>query len=318
MNIFPSLSYFYLEVPGIEWRFSMDQFKKYVNELFNWNKEMKDFLASEKVEENAELWEKLDQFTGLIESVSSPLSDQELVDLQSKAETIHSEMENYFKRKQNIGDIWIEKSVVSPGKHTLPDLSYHYDALEPYISKEIMELHHKKHHKAYVDGLNKAELELKAARKSNNFSLIKHWSRELSYHGSGHYLHTIFWKNMSPHGGGNPTGQLLQEIESYFGNLNGFQQHFAEAAKQVEGNGWAVLIWSPRARHLEIVQTEKHSNMTQWDTIPILVLDVWEHAYYLQYKNNREEYIKNWWKVVNWNDVEMRFDRARELKWQPF
>lgn len=296
----------------------MDQFKKYVNQLFNWNKEMKDFLASEKVEENSELWEKLDQFTGLIEGVSSPLSDQELVDLQTKAETIHSDLENYFKRKQNIGDIWIEESVIPPGKHVLPELSYSYDALEPYISKEIMELHHKKHHRAYIDGLNKAELELKAARKNNHFSLIKHWTRELSFHGSGHYLHTIFWKNMSPHGGGNPTGQLLKDIESYFGNLNYFQHHFTEAAKQVEGNGWAVLVWAPRARHLEILQTEKHMNMTQWDTIPILVLDVWEHAYYLQYKNNREEYIKNWWKVVNWNDVEMRFDRAREVKWQPF
>jgi superoxide dismutase, Fe-Mn family len=296
----------------------MDQFKKYVNELFNWNKDMRDFLASEKVEENSELWTKLDQFTGLIESVSSPLSNNELIDLQSKAETIHADMEDYFKRKQNIGDIWIEESVVSLGRHSLPDLTYSYDALEPYISQEIMELHHKKHHKAYVDGLNKAELELKTARENNNFAFIKHWSRELSFHGSGHYLHTIFWKNMSPHGGGSPTGQLLHEIERYFGSLIYFRRHFAEAAKQVEGNGWAILVWSPRARHLEILQTEKHMNMTQWDTIPILVIDVWEHAFYLQYKNNREEYIKNWWKVVNWNDVEMRFDRARELKWQPF
>src|SRR5690348_2348268 len=128
MNIFLSLSYFYLGIPGKKWGMIMEQFKKYVNELFNWNKEMKDFLSSEKVDENSELWGKLDQFTGLIQSVSSPLSDQELVDLQTEAETIHSELEDYFRRKQNIGDIWIEESVVSPGKHTLPELSYSYDA----------------------------------------------------------------------------------------------------------------------------------------------------------------------------------------------
>jgi Fe-Mn family superoxide dismutase len=296
----------------------MDHFKKYVHELFDWNKEMKNFLSSENVDQNSELWEKLDRFTGLIESVSTPLSDQELINLQSKAETIHDEMESYFKRKQNIGDIWIEESVVIPGRHTLPELSYSYHALEPYISKEIMELHHSKHHKSYVDGLNKAELELKLARELNNFTLIKHWSRELSFHGSGHYLHTIFWKNMSPHSGGAPTGKLRKELENYFGSFIHFKKHFSEAAKQVEGSGWALLVWSPRARHLEVLQTEKHMDLTQWDTIPLLVLDVWEHSYYLQYKNNREEYIKNWWETVNWNDVEIRFDRAREVKWQPF
>lgn len=296
----------------------MDNFEKYVKELFDWNKDMKNFLSSENIEKNSELWGSLDRFTNLIENVSSPLSSQDLLDLQVKAETVHEEMENYFKRKQRIGDIWIEETVVPPGKHMLPDLPYSYDALEPFISKEIMELHHKKHHKSYVAGLNKAEIELKTAREMNNFALIKHWSRELAFHGSGHYLHTIFWKNMSPHRGGKPTGLLLNGIESYFGNLSRFMAHFTEAAKQVEGSGWALLVWSPRARHLEILQTEKHMNFVQWDTIPILVLDVWEHAYYLQYKNNREEYIKNWWEVVNWNDVELRFDRAREVKWEPF
>lgn len=296
----------------------MDRFKKYVHELFDWNEDMKNFLASEKVDENSELWDKLDHFTGLIESVSSPLSDQDLVDVQSKAEMIHAEMEDYFKRKQDIGNIWVLESVVFPGKHTLPDLTYSYDALEPYISQEIMKLHHDKHHQSYVEGLNKAELELKLSRETNDFSLIKHWSRELAFHGSGHYLHTIFWQNMSPYGGGNPTGPLLNEMDRYFGSFIHFKNHFSEAAKQVEGNGWALLVWSPRARHLEVLQSEKHMQVTQWDTIPILVLDVWEHAYYLQYKNNRAEYIKNWWEVVNWNEVEMRFERAREIKWQPF
>lgn len=296
----------------------MERFQKYVNELFGWNMEMKNFLASKNMEENAELWGELDNFSCLIESISHPLTDGELLELQTQAERIHKDMEDYFKRKQSIGDIWVIETIIPPGGHVLPPLPYAYDALEPFISKEIMKIHHEQHHQSSVDGLNFAELELKKARKTNDFSLIKHWSRELAYHGSGHYLHTIFWRNMTQNGGGTPASHLLREIESYFGSFADFKNHFSEAAKQVDGEGWAVLVWSPRARHMEILQTEKHMHLNQWDTIPLLVLDVWEHAYYLQYKNNRSEYVKNWWMVVNWNDVEMRFDKVRELKWQPF
>lgn len=296
----------------------MERFQKYVNDLFGWNKEMREFLSSKKVVENSELWTKLDDFSELIERISHPLSDKELLGLQSKAERIHEEMEDYFSRKQTIGDIWVIESMVPPGGHSLPDLPYSYEALEPFISQEMMRIHHDKHHRAYVDGLNHAELELKKAREMKNFSLIKHLSRELAFHGSGHYLHTIFWKNMTPNGGRTPAGQLFREMENYFGSYQDFKDHFSEAALQVEGGGWAVLVWSPRARHLEVLQTEKHVHFIQWDTIPLLVLDVWEHAYYLQYRNNRSEYIRNWWMTVNWNDVEMRFDKARELKWQPF
>jgi Fe-Mn family superoxide dismutase len=303
---------------GEEMRAKMDRFKNYVNELFDWNEEMKKFLKSEWVEQDSELWGKLDDFSDLIEGISRPLTDEELLRLQSKADSIHEDMEDYFRKKQTIGDIWNDRIAVGPGKHTLPNLQYPYNALEPYISGEIMELHHKKHHQSYVDGLNKAELELKKVRAMNDFSLLKHWSKELAFHGSGHYLHTIFWNNMTPNGSSTPTSHLLTEIDSYFGSFALFKRHFSESAKQVEGGGWALLVWSPRSRHLEILQTEKHMELTQWDTIPLLVLDVWEHAYYLQYKNNRAEYVKNWWEVVNWNNVELRFDKARELKWQPF
>jgi Fe-Mn family superoxide dismutase len=251
----------------------------------------------------------------LIENTGQQLSNDDLLHLQAKAEHIHENLENYFNRRQEVGNIWVTNKTIPPGGHTLPDLPYAYDALEPYISEEIMKLHHDKHHRSYVEGLNKAELNLKKARESNDFSLIKHWSRELAFHGSGHYLHTIFWKNMSPEGGGSPQGLLKGEIESYFGSLEKFKKQFSEAAKQVEGVGWALLVWSPRARHLEILQSERHMLLTQWDTIPLLVLDVWEHAYYLQYKSNRESYIENWWKLVNWNDVEMRFEKASEIKW---
>ncbi|PAE43801.1 superoxide dismutase [Bacillus sp. 7884-1] len=296
----------------------MNRFNQYVRELFEWNEEMKSFLETEDVKDNLELWEQLEQFTELIENTGKSLSDNEMLSLQATAEEIHEQMEDYFSRKQGVGSIWVEKKTIPPGGHTLPELPYAYNALEPYISEEIMRLHHDKHHRSYVEGLNKAEMNLKKARDNNDFSLIKHWSRELAFHGSGHYLHTIFWKNMIPKGGGSPQGLLKREIENYFGSFDKFKKQFSEAAKQVEGVGWAILVWSPRARHLEILQSERHMLLTQWDTIPLLVLDVWEHAYYLQYKNKRAEYVDNWWNLVNWNDVEMRFDKASEIKWPAF
>jgi superoxide dismutase, Fe-Mn family len=296
----------------------MNRFSQYVHELFEWNEEMKRFLETEDVKDNLELWDQLDHFTELIENTGRSLSDNDMLSLQSKAEEIHEQMENYFSRKQGVGNIWVEKKSIPPGGHALPELPYAYNALEPYISEEIMRLHHDKHHRSYVEGLNKAELNLKKARDNNDFALIKHWSRELAFHGSGHYLHTIFWKNMIPKGGGSPQGLLKKEIENYFGSFDKFKKQFSEAAKQVEGVGWAILVWSPRARHLEILQSERHMLLTQWDTIPLLVLDVWEHAYYLQYKNNRGGYVDNWWNLVNWNDVEMRFDKASEIKWPAF
>jgi len=296
-------------------RDGMDKFSQYVNEMFEWNEQMKQFLQSEKEGSSSELWEQLDNFTELIESTRTQLSNGELLTLQAKAEYIHEQMEYYFKRKQASGDILLAEKRVPAGGHTLPNLPYPYNALEPFISEEIMRLHHDKHHQAYVDGLNKAELKLKKARETNDFTLIKHWSRELAFHGSGHYLHSIFWKNMSPHGGGSPQGPLKSEIEKYFGSFSAFKKQFSEAAKQVEGVGWAILVWSPQARHLEILQSERHMLLTQWDTIPLLVLDVWEHAYYLQYKNKRPEYVDNWWNIVNWHDVEMRFEKAADKKW---
>lgn len=201
------------------------------------------------------------------------------------------------------------------GEHVLPPLPYSYNALEPYISEEIMKLHHDTHHKSYVDGLNKAEKMLEKARTTNNYDLLKHWEREAAFHGSGHYLHTIFWFIMKPNGGGTPIGGLLRQIQKDFGSFEQFKEHFTEAAKKVEGVGWAILVWAPRSHRLEILQTEKHQLMTQWDTIPILVLDVWEHAYYLQYKADKDTYIEKWWNVVNWDEVEMRFDEASKLKW---
>lgn len=298
----------------------MDRFEEYFKEVIDWNDELKKFLHSENVDQDDGIWKKLDRMTVILEGIKNPeaLSQRDLIGLQFHVEKLHNEMESYFRSQHQGGAMYQNVPHVEAGGHTLPPLPYSYNALEPYISEEIMRLHHKKHHQSYVDGLNKAEKELQKARQRGDFSLVKHWSRELAFHGSGHYLHTIFWGNMSPDGGGQPTGRLLKEINKYFGSFTAFKKHFSEGAKAVEGVGWAILVWAPRARHLEILQSERHMLLTQWDTIPLLVLDVWEHAYYLQYKNNRGEYVENWWNIVNWQDVSERFQHAEKLKWSPF
>ena len=242
-------------------------------------------------------------------------------EIYDRANELYLQFDGHFeiqKVSETTESVRAQTGAVPIGQHTLPPLPYDYDALEPYINKEIMRLHHDQHHKSYVEGLNKAEKEMQQARLSNNYNLIKHWEREAAFHGAGHYLHTIFWNIMSPHGGGHPSGMLMREINQSFGSFEKFKHHFTEAAKSVEAVGWAILVWSPRSRRLEILQAEKHQNLSQWDVVPILVLDVWEHAYYLQYKNDRKKYVDNWWNIVNWREVERRFHEAQQLKWQPF
>ncbi|MGG1664149.1 superoxide dismutase [Brevibacillus sp. NRS-1366] len=206
---------------------------------------------------------------------------------------------------------------VAIGRHTLPPLPYAYNSLEPYIDELTMQIHHDKLHQKYVDDLNKAERKLAEARSTGNFELVRHWERELAFNGAGHYLHTIFWPSMTPNGGGEPTGELAEAINRYFGSFSAFKKHFSQAAEKVEGPGWAILVWAPRAHHLEILTAEKHQNLSQWDVIPILVLDVWEHAYFLAYQNERDKYVEGWWNIVNWPYVEERFKQARKLRWEP-
>ncbi|NLF76692.1 MAG: superoxide dismutase [Chloroflexi bacterium] len=199
-------------------------------------------------------------------------------------------------------------------KHELPPLPYAYDALEPHIDEQTMRLHHDKHHLGYVNGLNKAEEKLAEARAAGDFAMVKHWSREAAFHGSGHFLHAIFWPNMAPAGnggGGAPSGVLAEQINKDFGSVEAFKAHFSAAANAVEGSGWALLVWQPVGEKLEVLQSEKHHNLTQWGVVPLLVLDVWEHAYYLKYQNNRGAYVEAFWNVVNWSDVAERFKAAR-------
>jgi Fe-Mn family superoxide dismutase len=195
--------------------------------------------------------------------------------------------------------------------HQLPPLDYPYEALEPHIDAQTMRLHHDIHHAAYVTGLNNAEAKLAEAREKNDFALVKHWSRELAFHGAGHFLHTIFWKNMAPNGGGKPSGKLLVQIEKDFGSYEAFVAQFKAAAGAVEGSGWALLVKNWPAQKLEILQAEKHQQLSQWVVEPILALDVWEHAYYLKYQNKRPAYVEAFFNVINWKDVEQRFEHGQ-------
>jgi len=196
-------------------------------------------------------------------------------------------------------------------KHELPPLPYACNALEPYMDEQTVKLHHDMHHKAYVDGLNNAEAKLEAAREAGDYALIKHWSRELAFHGSGHILHSIFWTNLGPNGGGEPTGALAGAILKAFGSCERFKAQLVAATVAVEGSGWGVLAYLPEQDRLVILQAEKHQDLTQWGAVPLLVLDVWEHAYYLKYQNRRAEYVNNLFKIINWEDVAARFEKAK-------
>ncbi len=203
-----------------------------------------------------------------------------------------------------------ERRGVEIGAHELPPLPYPYDALEPVIDEETMRLHHDKHHAAYVRGLNEAERLLAEARASGDFTYIKHLEREVAFHGSGHILHSIFWENLSPRGGGVPKGRLMTAITRRYGSFDAFKAQLSAATKAVEGSGWGVLAWVPMFSTLEVLQAEKHQDLTQWGAIPLLVIDVWEHAYYLKYQNRRGEYVDKICEVINWKDVSERFERA--------
>lgn len=194
--------------------------------------------------------------------------------------------------------------------HTLPELPYNYNALEPHYDEQTLRLHHDMHHKSYVDGLNNAETKLQEARQKGDYALIKHWEKELAFHGSGHILHTLFWENMCPKGGGNPSGAIEEQINKDFGNFETFKKEFSAAAVAVEGSGWAILCWNCTFGKLVILQAEKHQNLTQWGVKPLLVLDVWEHAYYLKYQNKRAAFVDAWWNIVNWDVVNDRLQKA--------
>jgi Fe-Mn family superoxide dismutase len=201
-----------------------------------------------------------------------------------------------------------------PTKYVLPDLPYAYNALEPVISEEIMKLHHDKHHAAYVNNANAALEKLDKARKGELQVDIKAVLRDYSFNYGGHVLHSIFWPNMAPpgKGDGSPGGALADKLKVDFGGFDKFKAQFSDAAKTVEGSGWALLLHDNMSDQLVLTQVEKQ-NFMHLAQLPILLgIDVWEHAYYLQYKNDRGAYVDKWWGVVNWDDVAKRFDHVKK------
>ena len=198
-------------------------------------------------------------------------------------------------------------------KYTLPELAYGYSALEPHISGKAMALHHGKHHAAYVTNANAAIEGLDEARERGNFTKVAALEKALAFNLSGHVLHSLFWRNLSPQGGGRVDGVLAQAIDRDFGSFDTFRAQFTEVASTIMGSGWAALVWEPLGRRLLVTQIYDHqSNLTQGG-VPLLVLDAWEHAYYLQHENRKNEFFEAVWNLWNWRDVADRFDTARKL-----
>ena len=198
--------------------------------------------------------------------------------------------------------------------YTLPELPYDYAALEPWISGQIMELHHDKHHAAYVTGANTALEKLAEVRESGDYATVNLHEKNLAFHLGGHVNHSVFWKNLSPEGGDKPEGELGAAIDDQFGSFDAFRAHFGAAATALQGSGWAILAWDPLGGRLIIEQLYDQQANIAIGTQPLLMLDMWEHAFYLQYKNVKAEYVKAFWNVVNWADVQDRFDAARKVQ----
>jgi superoxide dismutase, Fe-Mn family len=198
------------------------------------------------------------------------------------------------------------------GKYTLPELPYAKNALEPHISGAIMELHHGKHHAAYVTNANVALDKLAEARAKNDFAPVAALERALAFNVSGHIMHSIFWNNLKPNGGGEPTGALKLAIDGTFGSFAAFKGHFNAAASTVFGSGWAALVVEPMSGQLMITQIYDHQSNTSVGGVPVMVADAWEHAWYLQYQNRKGEFFDALWNVWNWDDISARFEAAKK------
>jgi len=196
-------------------------------------------------------------------------------------------------------------------EYKLPALPYAPDALEPHIDARTVSIHHDKHHAAYVTGLNGALAKLEEARKKGDFADVQHLSRLVAFHGSGHLLHTLYFANLGPKGG-EPSGALSEAITGQFGSVDNMKGQLTAACNSAAGSGWGMLACEPVGGRLLVIQVEKHENQIVVGAIPLLVIDVWEHAYYLKYQNLRADYVKAIWNVINWKEVEKRFNAARK------
>jgi len=196
----------------------------------------------------------------------------------------------------------------SRGKAVLPDLPYEYHALEPFISADIMELHHSKHHATYVNNMNIATEALSEALNSNDVAKCIQLANVIKFNGGGHINHSIFWHNMSPTGGGEPEGALADMIKRDFGSFDAFKAKMSGATVAVQGSGWGWLGYNKEANRLQIATCANQDPLdATTGLVPIIGIDVWEHAYYLQYKNVRPDYVNQFWNVANWEDAGLRF-----------
>ena len=197
-------------------------------------------------------------------------------------------------------------------QYVLPKLPYEYDALEPHISKEIMTLHHTKHHQAYVDGANLAVEKLAQARENNDYTAINMWEKNLAFNLGGHTNHSIFWTNLTPNGG-KINGEIQTKINEEFASFEKFQAHFESVALGIQGSGWAILGWDTIAKKLLIFQLFDQQANVPTGIVPLLMLDMWEHAFYLDYLNVKANYVKAFWNIVNWENVNQRFLTAQKI-----
>jgi Fe-Mn family superoxide dismutase len=197
--------------------------------------------------------------------------------------------------------------------YTLPKLEYDYGALEPIYAREMLELHHDKHHAAYVAGANRALENLAEARDTNDYAIINQLQKDLAFNLSGHILHSLFWRNLSPKGGGDPKGTLASTIKSSFGGTAALREQLSRAATGIQGSGWAALCFEPMGHKLIVEQIYDHQGNLGNAAVPLLVLDMWEHAYYLQYRNDKAHWVKRFWDLVDWSDVGARLESVSPL-----
>jgi Fe-Mn family superoxide dismutase len=196
-------------------------------------------------------------------------------------------------------------------KYVLPDLAYDYSALEPHISARIMELHHGKHHRAYVDGANKTLEQLAEARQKGAFDAVGTLERTLAFHISGHVMHSLFWQNLSPKGGGAPTGDFAAALDRDFGSFDAFKQQLNKTAATIQGSGWAALYLEPLTQRLIVGSLHDHQQSGYQGATPLMVVDAWEHAFYLQYVNEKVKFFDALWNLWNWNDIGARYASAK-------
>jgi Fe-Mn family superoxide dismutase len=201
--------------------------------------------------------------------------------------------------------------------YRLPPLRYDYGALEPHISGEIMELHHDKHHAAYVKGANDALEKLATARESDDYAQIAKLQKDLAFNLSGHVLHSLFWQNLTPGGGGEPSGELAEQLGTDFDGFARFKKHMTEAANTIQGSGWALAAWDPASKRIIIEQVYDHQGNHGQGTMPLLAIDAWEHAFYLQYKNVKADFFKAVWNIFDWEDVTAKLKAAKETEYTP-